>query len=103
MLWYDNCGDETTFLIQEWDSKSEKHSVLPTSAAVTASDVVPGSIRTEGTQQEPRPDENKVKYNHCTLRGWVRGYDVEIPFSFRYLNLASFLVLHHSYRRLQYE
>ena len=47
-------------LTQEWDSKSEKHSVLPTSAAVTASDVDPGSIRTEGTQQEPPLDENKV-------------------------------------------
>ena len=47
-------------LTQEWDSKSEKHSVLPTSAAVTAIDVDPGSIRTEGTQQEPPLDENKV-------------------------------------------
>lgn len=48
-------------LTQEWDSKSEKLGVLSASAAVTATNVDPGSIRAEGTQQEPPPDENKVK------------------------------------------
>lgn len=57
----DNCGDEMALLTQEWDSKSEKLGVLSASAAVTATNVDPGSIRAEGTQQEPPPDENKVK------------------------------------------
>ena len=60
-------GSSLSLLAQEWDQKSEKGSGLQLPAAtvatatVTTAGVDPAGVRAEGMQQEPPPDENKVR------------------------------------------
>ena len=60
-----------SLLAQEWDQKSEKGSGLQLPAAtVTTAGVDPAGVRAEGMQQEPPPDENKVRQQLPPGEGW---------------------------------
>ena len=57
-----HCRELFSLLAQEWDQKSEKGSGLQLpAAAVTTAGVDPAGAGAEGIQQEPPPDENKVR------------------------------------------
>jgi len=72
-VWYTVVTGQTllSLLIQEWSQRSEKGSGLQlTAVTVTTAGVNPAGVRAEGMQQEPPPDENKVRPQLPPGEGW---------------------------------